>query len=212
MENEEEIVFLEETNDNSNDNSNTHINRPEKATNTKANTVPANETQKDKNKDEEEDEGEDKNKAEDSQGTENEVPDGLDAKNKNKDNQKSYSNNGTEEATTMGADMKAISVEILGLQKHAKSFHAKGAAVAAAKHTEEENMPAEVTDAKNSEELAAGTVSVQETEIQDGWHYKNIKADDETNGKGENTEEEADDDEKAGDTEDDSKTTSTIGE
>ena len=91
---------------------------------------------------------------------------------KNNDNQKSYFNNGTEEATTMGAETEAISVEISGLQKHAESFHAKEAVVA--KRTEEvENVPAEkATDTKNSEQLVTGTVSEKETAIKDDWNHE----------------------------------------
>ena len=83
----------------------------------------------------------------------------------------------------MGTDTEVIGV-VSGLQKHAESFCAKGAA--ATKRTEEvENVTVEkATDAKNSEELVAGTFSVQETAIKDGWHY-------ETDSKKKNTEEEA---------------------
>mmetsp|Transcript_68673 Transcript_68673/g.76806 ORF Transcript_68673/g.76806 Transcript_68673/m.76806 type:complete len:142 (+) Transcript_68673:172-597(+) len=61
LENEEAIIFLDETktNDNSNDSdsSNTHLNQPEEATTkTKANTGPAEETQEDSKEEEEEEE------------------------------------------------------------------------------------------------------------------------------------------------------------
>ena len=54
LENEEKIVFSDETNDNSNDSSNKHLNQTEEVTTTKAYTGPAEETKED-SKDEAED-------------------------------------------------------------------------------------------------------------------------------------------------------------
>ena len=156
LENEEEIVFSDETktNDNNNDsNTNLNLNRTEEVTTmTKTNTGPVEETQKD-SKEEEEDESEDK-KTENNQGT-NGTADGLDAKNKNSnnDNQESYFNNKTEEATTMGADTEVINVES-GLRNHVERFHAKGATKSMRTEVE---MPTQSTNGNNGE--ATDTVS-----------------------------------------------------
>ena len=86
-------------------------------TDTEANTAQADDMQQDKDKEQEQEEEEDKDKEEvESSNEENkeESLDGLDSKNKNKNNdkqQESYFNIGTEDATTMGADMESISAE-----------------------------------------------------------------------------------------------------
>ena len=86
----------------------------------------------------------------------------------------------------MGADTEVIGV--LELQKHAESFHAKGAAVAM--RTEKvENRITEVTDAKNS--LVTCTISGQETAIKDGWDSDELEEEDTINGK-QRTKEESD--------------------
>ena len=128
--------------------------------------------------------------------------------NENENDQKL--NTETKEAIQMGTDTEVIGV-VSGLQKHAESFCAKGAA--ATKRTEEvENVTVEkATDAKNSEELVAGTFSVQETAIKDGWESDEMEEEDAMDGKKVNTEKLANDDEKVGDTEDNSNTNSNTG-
>ena len=130
-------------------------------------------SQKDKEKDE--DKGEDKNEAEYSQETKNEVPDGLDAKNKNNDNQKSYFNNKTEEATTMGADMEAISVEApSGLINHVEGFrsNADAKSVKDCENTGIETKKAkDMKDSDKQENVLRGTDTEQVPVLKDGWEY-----------------------------------------
>ena len=112
-------------------------------------------------------------------------------------------NTKTEEVTNMGADTEVISVS--ELQKHAESFHAKGAIVAM--RTEEvENRMTEATDAKNSEELTSVTISGQETTTKDGWDSDKLEEEDIMIGNKGKTEEMTNDDEKACDTEGDKNT------
>ena len=65
------------------------------------------------------------------------LPYGLNSKNKssNNNNQESYSNNRTEKATNMEANMVPSSVRIAGLQNHVERFYTIG--VAESKHAEE---------------------------------------------------------------------------
>ena len=116
-------------------------------------------------------------------------------------------NTETEEANNMGADTEVIGVS--GLQEHVEGFHANGAA--AAMCTEEvENRMTEATDAKNSKGLVTGTISGQETAIKDGRDSNELEEKNTMDGKKGTTEELDNNDEKAGNMENNSNTTSHI--
>ena len=137
-----------------------------------------------------------------------------------------YNNTETEEATSMEANTEAIGIEAQsGLLNHVVGFHAKGAVASKSMEEEtnkvvnskstfekEEENDENTTNMENSEEKG-GTVDGNkeqtvgvEKPMKDEWEFDDSKEDDIMDGKQGKTEELADVNEKARDTEDDKNT------
>ena len=97
--------------------------------------------------------------------------------NENENEQEQELNTKTEEATIMGADTEVIGVS--GLQKHAESFHAKGAAAAMAlANVEKTNVEENVEDLKNNEKEEDDTKnSAAGDNMEEEDDYENTKDD-----------------------------------